>query len=88
MKASWQRRRRSNAMKKSWKRRNGGLEPTNSNEQTNRFDQLEQLVITWRALENHQKGQSSTPQLEQIIQATIDRIRLEIILLCQQWTYI
>ena len=87
MKASWQRRRNNN---------NTVEEPTSASEQAtigisqylknnvpDPFRQIEQLALTWKALDAHKWQVADTPQLESILDGAITQIRLEIILTCQ-----
>jgi hypothetical protein len=87
MKASWARRRNTDTMVEEYNKRDVEntehiLRLTNTNS-SELFDQLEQLAITWKGLDAQRWQVSSTPQLAPIIQDAIDRIRLEIILICQ-----
>jgi hypothetical protein len=49
------------------------------------FRQIEQLALTWRMLDARKQEVADTPQLGPILDTAITLVRLEIILICQEY---
>jgi hypothetical protein len=100
MKASWQRRRNNPSTSEEFDRE--ASQPTSALETAaenaaytnlllernvpDPFSQIEQLALTWKALDLRKSDCSDFPQLESILEGAITRIRFEIILACYTYT--
>jgi hypothetical protein len=91
MKASWARRKTTNAITEFDQNQPKDhvpiTDPFTGRDffEVDHFKRIEALALTWKGLEAQKWQTDSVPRLKTIIQGAIDRIRLEIILVCQDY---